>query len=152
MTTRQVLPTDESLTNGRPIARAFIAQKEEEFAQIVANLLGMLDNIIFSKESTDGAKINATKEMRLLIDVQVKVLAEIERRQDAQKMENKSKNLRQMVSDDPVKALNFIDNEIKKLTEFRGWVFNLANNPIIMDNKASGPFKQLPDLLDKDPF
>lgn len=151
MASRQVLPTDRSLKSGQPVPRAYLTQLNDEFAQSLANLIGSMDDIVHSPDMPAHTKVNAAKEMRFLIAEQMKLLAEIERLQDAHEIENKSKNLKQMVSDNPAAALEFVDKEIGKLTEFREWIkaMVVSNESISLAVKSQA-FKELP--MNEEPF
>jgi hypothetical protein len=146
---RPVVATDDTLQSGQPLARAYIAQLDEEFAQLYANLIGTMENIVNNPEMPATARVNATKEMRYLLVEQAKLLNDIERRQDAQEMENRSRNLRQMVAKNPRKALEFIESELEKLSEFRDFVAKLAEKSMALLPQPPGePF----EAVDDEPF
>ena len=126
MASRSVLATDERIQNGKAIPRAYIAQLEEEFAQFIANLISSMDEIVHGHDTPATARVAAAKEMRMQIAEQRGILAEIERRQDQQELENKSGNLRLMVANDPRGAIDFLNAEIDKLTEFRDEMLKMA--------------------------
>jgi hypothetical protein len=148
MPSRQVVPTDDTLQSGQPLPRAYIAQVDDQFAQIMANLIGAMENVINNPEAPMTAKVNATREMRFLIGEQMKLLNDIERRQDAQEMENKSQNLRRMIAGNPRKALKFIEGEIEKLVEFRDFVKQLATSQPDIPRLMESPF----EAVDHEPF
>lgn len=146
MPSRTVVATDDTLQSGQPIPRAFIAQLDEHFAQILANLIGAMENVINNPEAPMTAKVNATREMRHLLSEQRNLLNDIERRQDAQEMENRSKNLRSMIAGNPRKAVAFIESEIDKLIEARDFVQKLADaSPDRELLPAPSPFEALED-------
>ena len=154
MPQRQVVPTDDTLQNGKPLPRAYIAQVDSEFAQILANMVASMDNIVNNPEAPATAKVNAARELRQLLEVQMKLLNDIERRQDAQEMQNKTKNLRNMIAGNPRQALEVLEAEIKKLVEFREFVEKLATTqapPVMIDipKAEDDPF---PESGDGSPF
>jgi len=148
MPSRPVVPTDESLQSGQPLPRAYIAQLDDQFAQILANLMGSMDDIVNNPEAPMTAKVNAARESRQLLVVQMELLNDIERRQDAQEMENRTHSLRNMVANNPRQALAFIESEIVKLNEAREFVQKIADASSVVVSIADSPF----EATDVEPF
>lgn len=144
MAGRQLVKTDADLQSGQPVPRAYIAQIDEEFSQIIANLIGAMENIINNPDAPATAKVNATREMRFLIEAQLKLLDSIESRQNRQEMESQTNDIRKMVRSNPYKALAVLDDRMKKLLEFREFVADIAERDPIAQMRSAG----LPSLPD----